>query len=119
MRDWTDLTVVLSLIKNFRYEAIMEASFSRRKLVTPAELKMLNARSNLWGTGQMASHLGAILLVGYLHSLALNTGWVWVTGFALGVCSTFYTPPSMSLAMQLFLLHARLMRFLADWLALR
>ena len=67
----------------------MEASFSRRKLVTPVELKMLNARSNLWGTGQMASHLGAILLVGYLHSFALNTGWVWVTGFALGVLLNF------------------------------
>ena len=46
----------------------MEASFSRRKLVTPAEFKMLNTRSNLWGAGQMASHLGIILLVGYLHS---------------------------------------------------
>ena len=67
----------------------MEASFSRRKLVTPAELKMLNTRSNLWGTGQMASHLGTILLVGYLHSLALSTGWVWVTGFVLGVLLNF------------------------------
>ncbi len=67
----------------------MEASFSRRKLVTPAELKMLNTRSNLWGAGQMASHLGIILLVGYLHSLVLSTGWVWVTGFVLGVLLNF------------------------------
>ena len=46
----------------------MEASFSHRKMVTPAELKILNIRSNFWGTGQMASHLGAIVVVGYLHS---------------------------------------------------
>ena len=67
----------------------MEASFSRRKLVTPAELKDLNARSNLWGAGQMASHLGAILFAGYLHSLALGTGWMWLTGFGLGVLLNF------------------------------
>ena len=74
----------------------MEASFSRRKLVTPAELKVLNARSNLWGAAQMASHLGAILFVGYLHSLVLGTGWMWLTGFGLGVCSIFYMLLSMS-----------------------
>ena len=67
----------------------MEASFSRRKLVTPAELKDLNARSDLWGAGQMASHLGAILFAGYLHSLALGTGWMWLTGFGLGVLLNF------------------------------
>ena len=67
----------------------MEASFSRRKLVTTAELKDLNARSNLWGAGQMASHLGAILFAGYLHSLALGTGWMWLTGFGLGVLLNF------------------------------
>ena len=67
----------------------MEASFSRRKMVTPAELKDLNARSNLWGAGQMASHLGAILFAGYLHSLALGTGWMWLTGFGLGVLLNF------------------------------
>ena len=67
----------------------MEASFSRRKLVTPVELKDLNVRSNLWGAGQMASHLGAILFAGYLHSLALGTGWMWLTGFGLGVLLNF------------------------------
>ena len=67
----------------------MEASFSRRKLVTPAELKSLNVRSNLRGAGQMASHVGAILISGYLHSLALGTGWVWATGFVLGVLINF------------------------------
>ena len=67
----------------------MEASFSRRKMVTPVELKDLNARSDLWGAGQMASHLGAILFAGYLHSLALGTGWMWLTGFGLGVLLNF------------------------------
>ena len=46
-------------------------------------------RSNLWGTGQMVGHVGAILVAGYLHSLALGTGWVWVTGFVLGVLINF------------------------------
>jgi fatty acid desaturase len=67
----------------------MEASFSRRKIVTPAELRVLNMRSDLWGTVQMTSHLGAILLVGYLHSLAMGTGWMWLTGFILGVLLNF------------------------------
>lgn len=67
----------------------MEASFSRRKLVTPAELKSLNARSNVAGGLQMASHVGAILIVGYFHALAMGTAWVWVTGFFLGVLINF------------------------------
>ena len=67
----------------------MEASFSRRNIVTPAELKTMNQRSNLWGAAQMASHLGAILLVGYLHNQTLGTGWMWVTGFILGVLLNF------------------------------
>ncbi len=67
----------------------MDASFSRRKLVSPVELKALNTRSNLWGAAQMASHLGAIVCAGYLHSLALGTAWVWLTGFVLGVLLNF------------------------------
>lgn len=67
----------------------MEASFSRRKLVTPAELKELNQRSDLWGGLQMGSHLAAILGVGYLHALAVGTGWVWLTGLVLGVLINF------------------------------
>ncbi len=67
----------------------MEASFSRRKLLSPAEYKALNTRSNLWGGLQMASHLGAILLVGWLHALAMGTGWVLVTGLVLGVLINF------------------------------
>ena len=61
----------------------MEASFSYRKMVIPAELKILNIRFNFWGTGQMASYLGAIVVVGYLYRHALNTGRVWVTGALL------------------------------------
>ena len=67
----------------------MEASFSRRKLLTPAELKDLTARSDKMGALQMASHLGAILLVGILHGFAMGSGWVWVTGAALGVLLNF------------------------------
>lgn len=67
----------------------MEASFSRRKLLTPAELKDLTARSDKMGAIQMTSHLGAILLVGILHWQAMGTGWVWVTGAAVGVLLNF------------------------------
>ena len=67
----------------------MEASFSRRKLVTPEELKALNVRSNTWGACQMLSHLLAILFFGYLHSLVLGTTWMLLTGFCLGVLINF------------------------------
>ena len=67
----------------------MEASFSRRKLVTPEELKALNVRSNTWGACQMLSHLSAILFFGYLHSLVLGTAWMLLTGFCLGVLINF------------------------------
>jgi fatty acid desaturase len=67
----------------------MEASFSRRKLVTPEELKALNVRSNLWGAGQMASHISAILCVGYIHTIVLGTAWALLTGFLLGILLNF------------------------------
>jgi fatty acid desaturase len=67
----------------------MEASFSRRKLVTPEELKALNVRSNLWGAGQMASHISAILCVGYIHAIVLGTIWALLTGFLLGILLNF------------------------------
>lgn len=67
----------------------MDASFSRRKLLTPIELRALTERSDMRGALQMASHLGAILAVGYLHYLALGTGWVWITGAALGILLNF------------------------------
>ena len=67
----------------------MEASFSRRKLLTPAELRELSERSDKQGALQMGSHAGAILLVGILHWQAMGTPWVWVTGFGLGVLLNF------------------------------
>ena len=67
----------------------MEASFSRRNLVTPAELRALSERSDLRGALQMGSHLGAIAVVAVLHGQAMGTGWVWLTGFALGVLINF------------------------------
>ena len=67
----------------------MEASFSRRKLVTPEELKALNVRSNLWGAGQMASHISTILCVGYIHTIVLGTAWALLTGFLLGILLNF------------------------------
>ncbi|MEL6608480.1 MAG: fatty acid desaturase [Pseudomonadota bacterium] len=67
----------------------MDAVFSRRKIVTPEELRALNQRSDLWGGVQMASHLGAILLVGTLHAMAMGTWWVLATGFVLGVLINF------------------------------
>ena len=67
----------------------MDASFSRRKLLTPAELRALTQRSDLRGAVQMGSHLGAILLVGWLHALAMGSWWVLLTGFCLGVLLNF------------------------------
>ncbi|NKB26210.1 MAG: rhizopine catabolism protein [Rhodobacteraceae bacterium] len=67
----------------------MEAEFSRRKLVSPTEMRALTQRSDLRGALQMGSHLGAILLVGVLHWLALGSWWVLATGFILGVLINF------------------------------
>lgn len=67
----------------------MEASFSRRQLLTPTELRALTERSDLRGGVQMASHLGAIGLVALLHAQAMSTGWVWLTGAALGILLNF------------------------------
>ncbi|MFY0692668.1 MAG: fatty acid desaturase [Paracoccaceae bacterium] len=67
----------------------MDASFSRRKLLTPAELRALTARSDARGALQMGSHVAAIVAVGYLHWLALGTGWILLTGFVLGVLLNF------------------------------
>ena len=67
----------------------MDASFSRRKLLTPAELRALTERSDWYGALQMGSHLGAIAVVGVLHGQAMGTGWVWLTGLALGVLLNF------------------------------
>jgi len=67
----------------------MDASFSRRKLLEPAELHALNARSDLRGWGQLLGHLGAIGLFAVLHAQAMGSAWVLVTGFGLGVLINF------------------------------
>jgi len=67
----------------------MDASFSRRKLLEPSELRDLNERSDLRGWAQMLSHIGAILVVALFHAQAMGTVWVWVTGFLLGVLLNF------------------------------
>ena len=67
----------------------MEASFSRRKLIEPAELRALNQRSDLRGWLQLGSHLGAIAVMVVLHAMAMGTWWVLATGFCLGVLINF------------------------------
>lgn len=67
----------------------MDASFSRRALLTPTELRHLSERSDLRGAVQMASHVGAIAVVAVLHGFAIGTAWVWLTGLALGVLLNF------------------------------
>ena len=66
----------------------MEAVFSRRKILTPIELRQLCQRSDLAGAIQLASHMGAIIVAGYLHYLA-SGAWMLVTGFVLGVLINF------------------------------
>ncbi|SMY06563.1 fatty acid desaturase [Flavimaricola marinus] len=67
----------------------MDASFSRRDILSATDLRALSERSDLKGGLQMASHMGAIVVVGVLHALAMGSGWVIVTGFALGVLLNF------------------------------
>ncbi len=67
----------------------MEESFSRRKLLEPAELRDLNTRSDLFGWLQMLSHWGAIAIFAVLHFQAMGTYWVVLTGFGLGVFINF------------------------------
>lgn len=67
----------------------MQASFSRREILTPHELRQLSERSDMQGALQMASHIGAILCAGVAHWAAMGTAWVWVTGLILGVLLNF------------------------------
>ena len=66
-----------------------EVGFSRRKIVTPAELRVLSQKSDLRGFLQLGSHFGAVVVAGYLHALALGSYWVLITGFLLGVLINF------------------------------
>ncbi len=67
----------------------MDASFSRRKLLEPDELRDLNTRSDLRGWLQMLSHIGAIALFVVLHAQAMGSAWVLATGLGLGVLLNF------------------------------
>ncbi|WP_102108679.1 fatty acid desaturase [Oceaniglobus roseus] len=67
----------------------MEAEFSRRKLLTPAEMRALTARSDRAGALQMGSHVAAILAAGWAHAMVMGTPWVLLTGFVLGVLINF------------------------------
>ena len=67
----------------------MDEVFSRRKIVTPQELRELNERSDLMGLMQMFSHWGLIAALAYAHYLVMGSWWVLATGFALGVAINF------------------------------
>lgn len=67
----------------------MDASFSRRQLLTPSELRALTERSDAKGWAQMLGHLAAIALVGVMHAFAVGSIWVLLTGFVLGVLLNF------------------------------
>ena len=68
---------------------IVEETFSTRKLLSGAELKEFNAKSDIFGGLQMASHLALIGGLGYLQYLAMGSWWVLASGFALGVVINF------------------------------
>ncbi|MEO0342828.1 MAG: fatty acid desaturase [Pseudomonadota bacterium] len=67
----------------------MDASFSKRDVLTRDEMRELTQRSDLMGWLQMGSHLTAIFFTGYLHWLVMDTWWALVTGFVLGVLLNF------------------------------
>lgn len=67
----------------------MDASFSRREILEPKELRALNQRSDAKGWLQLGSHAAAILLAGILHTTAMGTAWVLATGLLLGVLLNF------------------------------
>lgn len=67
----------------------MEASFSRRELLRPDELRELNQRSDARGWMQLGSHFAAIALAALAHAYAMGSWWVLLTGFVLGVLINF------------------------------
>ncbi|MCY4179152.1 MAG: fatty acid desaturase [Litoreibacter sp.] len=67
----------------------MDASFSRRKILTPQELRSLSERSDARGFLQLGSHFGAIVIVSILHWQVMGSWWVLATGFVLGVLLNF------------------------------
>ena len=67
----------------------MEETFSTRKLLQTDELKNLNQKSDLFGFLQLGSHVSTIIILVYVHTLALGSWWVVVTGALLGVVINF------------------------------
>ncbi|MEL6766680.1 MAG: fatty acid desaturase [Pseudomonadota bacterium] len=67
----------------------MEATFSRRRLVSPQDLRVLMQRSDLRGTLQLASHFGAIALSGSLLWSLWGTLWAIPVFMAHGVLLNF------------------------------
>jgi fatty acid desaturase len=54
----------------------MDEVFERRDLIGPAELHALSVKSNVRGFLQLGSHLGAVILSGYLLLISLHTVWL-------------------------------------------
>ncbi|WP_299194177.1 fatty acid desaturase [uncultured Litoreibacter sp.] len=67
----------------------MEASFSRRDILTPQELRALSERSDAKGFLQLGTHFGAIAIVAILHAQAMGSWLVLLTGLVLGVLLNF------------------------------
>ena len=67
----------------------MDAVFSRRRILEPAELRELCKKSDVAGWLQLGSHFAAIAIAGWLHFLALGSWWVIVTGLLLGILINF------------------------------
>ena len=67
----------------------MEESFSRRHILTPAELRALNKKSNFAGFFQLISHFLSIFIVGLIHYHLLGSWWCLSSGFILGVLINF------------------------------
>lgn len=67
----------------------MEASFSRRRLVSPARMRELMQRSDLRGSLQLGSHLGAIVLSGTALWMLWGTWWAVPVFMVHGVLLNF------------------------------
>ncbi|MEM9761000.1 MAG: fatty acid desaturase [Pseudomonadota bacterium] len=67
----------------------MEATFSRRRLVSPQDLRVLMQRSDMRGALQLASHFGAIALSGGLLWALWGTLWAIPVFMVHGVLLNF------------------------------
>lgn len=67
----------------------MKKTFSKHKILKPADLKILNSKSDLFGSLQLVSHLFVILTTGFAHYAALGSWWAILTGALLGITINF------------------------------